>query len=102
MVCLDTKTRWKSLLAMLERFLEMKSLISKALIDNKGQKILDSVEFETLTAVVEGLRHVKIGLGKLCSRNTTLLTAEGEFAFIIGELNKQNSEFAKNRKCSLV
>ncbi|GFU29940.1 uncharacterized protein TNCV_1687121 [Trichonephila clavipes] len=31
MVCLDTKTRWNSLLAMLERFLEIKSAISKAL-----------------------------------------------------------------------
>ncbi|GFY31705.1 uncharacterized protein TNCV_4200161 [Trichonephila clavipes] len=35
MVCLDTKTRWNSLLAMLERFLEIKSSISKALIDIK-------------------------------------------------------------------
>ncbi|GFT38905.1 hypothetical protein TNCV_857901, partial [Trichonephila clavipes] len=36
-VCLDTKTRWNSLLAMLERFLEIKSAILKALIDNKEQ-----------------------------------------------------------------
>ena len=32
-VMLDSKTRWNSLLAMLERILEIKSSISKALID---------------------------------------------------------------------
>ncbi|GFT71633.1 BED-type domain-containing protein [Trichonephila clavipes] len=45
---------------------------------------------------------VKIGLEKLCSRNATLLTAEGVFSFVIGELNGQNSEFAKNMKYSLI
>ncbi|GBN52989.1 hypothetical protein AVEN_198831-1 [Araneus ventricosus] len=100
MVCLDAKTRWKSLLALPGRFLEIKSECSKALIDVKEQKILDNVEFETLIAVVAGLKPVKIGLEKLCSRNATLLTAE-VFAFIIEELNQQNSEFSKNMKCSL-
>ncbi|GBO27437.1 hypothetical protein AVEN_45703-1 [Araneus ventricosus] len=82
---------------MLERFLEIKSAISKALIDIKEQQILTNVEFETLTAIETGLKPVKIGLEieKLCSRKRL-------FTFIIGELNQQNSEFAKNMKCSLV
>ncbi|GBM43007.1 hypothetical protein AVEN_88608-1 [Araneus ventricosus] len=90
------------MLAMFEIFLEIKSAISKALIDIKEQKNLANVDFETLTVTVAGLKPVKIGLEKLCSRNATLLTAEGVFAFIIGELNQQNSEFAKNMKCSHV
>ncbi|GFX45188.1 uncharacterized protein TNCV_3432361 [Trichonephila clavipes] len=61
-----------------------------------------NVEFETVTTIVKGLKPVKIGLEKLCSRNATLLTAEGVFSFVIGELNKQNSEFAKNMKYSLI
>ncbi|GFX82616.1 uncharacterized protein TNCV_1192911 [Trichonephila clavipes] len=35
-------------------------------------------------------------------RNVTLLTAEGVFSFVIGELKEQNSEFAKNMKYSLI
>ncbi|GBM98895.1 hypothetical protein AVEN_5799-1 [Araneus ventricosus] len=99
---LDTKAGWKSLLALLERFLDIKSIISKALIDIKEQQILENVEFETLTEIATGLKSVKSDLEKVCSRNATLLTAEGVFAFIIGELNQQNSEFVKNMKCYLV
>ncbi|GFS82335.1 uncharacterized protein TNCV_3340501 [Trichonephila clavipes] len=108
MVCLDTKTCWNSLLAMLERFLEIKSAISKALIDIKEEQIMVNVEFETVTTIAADLKPVKIGLEKLCSRNATLLTAEGVFSFVIGELNEQNSEFAKkyeiftNSKNSLI
>ncbi|GFW98920.1 BED-type domain-containing protein [Trichonephila clavipes] len=102
LVCLDTKTRWSSLLAMLEIFLEINSAISKALIDIKDEQMMVNVEFETVITIVKGLKPVKIGLEKLCSRNATLLTAEGVFSFVIGELNEQNSEFAKNMKYSLI
>ncbi|GFV01744.1 uncharacterized protein TNCV_2704381 [Trichonephila clavipes] len=101
-VCLNTKTRWNSLLAILARFLEIKSAISKALIDIKEEQMMVNVEFETVTTIVKGLKPVKIGLEKLCSRNATLLTAEGVFSFVIGELNEQDSEFAKNMKYSLI
>ncbi|GFT24887.1 uncharacterized protein TNCV_3021711 [Trichonephila clavipes] len=96
MVCLDTKTRWNSLLEMLKRFSEIKSAILKALIDFKKEQMMDNVQFETVTTIVAGLKPVKIGLEKLCSRNATLLTAEVVFSFIIGELNEQNSEFERN------
>ncbi|GBM74952.1 hypothetical protein AVEN_18680-1 [Araneus ventricosus] len=102
MVCLDTKTRWNSFLAVLERFLKIKSTISKALIVIKEKQILANVEVETLSAIVAGLKPVKIYLEKLFSRSATLVTAEGLFVFIIGELDQQNSEFPKNMKCSLV
>ncbi|GFX85102.1 uncharacterized protein TNCV_4979571 [Trichonephila clavipes] len=87
---------------MLERFLEIKSAISKALIDIKEEQMMVNVEFETVTTIVKGLKPVKIGLEKLCSQNATLLTAEGVFSFVIGKLNEQNSEFAKNMKYSLI
>ncbi|GFV98994.1 uncharacterized protein TNCV_3390571 [Trichonephila clavipes] len=61
-----------------------------------------NVDFETVTTIVKGLKPVKIGLEKLCSRNATLLIAESVFSFVIGELNEKNSEFAKNMKYSLI
>ncbi|GFT33121.1 uncharacterized protein TNCV_1264821 [Trichonephila clavipes] len=62
MVCLDTKSLWNSLLAMLERFLEIKSAISKALIDIKEEQMMVNVDFEIVTTIVKDLRPVKIGL----------------------------------------
>ncbi|GFY04486.1 uncharacterized protein TNCV_4415741 [Trichonephila clavipes] len=94
---LDVK-RWfvwipkHSLLAMLERFLEIKPAIFKAIIDIIEEQMMANVEFETVTTIVAGLKSVKIGLEKLCSGNATLLTAEAVFSFVIGELNEQNSE----------
>ncbi|GFT42079.1 uncharacterized protein TNCV_1668691 [Trichonephila clavipes] len=101
MVCLDTKTGWNSFLAILERLLEIKSAILKALIDIKEEQIMINTEFETVTTIVASLTPVKIGLEKLCSPNANLLIAEGVFSFVIGELNEQNSEFVKNMKQSL-
>ncbi|GFU24171.1 uncharacterized protein TNCV_2007571 [Trichonephila clavipes] len=90
---------------MLERFLEIKSAILKilkALIDVKEEQMMVNVDFETVTTIVAGLKPAKTDVEKLCSRNATLLTAEGVFLFIIGELNEQNSEFEKNMKYSLI
>ncbi|GFY02282.1 uncharacterized protein TNCV_3501641 [Trichonephila clavipes] len=87
---------------MLERFLEIKSAILKALMDIKEERMMANVESETVTTIVAGLKKANISLEKLCSRNATLLIAEGVFSFVIGKLDEQNSEFAKNMKCSLI
>ncbi|GFU97454.1 uncharacterized protein TNCV_1913091 [Trichonephila clavipes] len=72
-----------------------KSPFKNELIDIKEEQMMINVEFETVTTIVKGLKPVKIGLEKLYSRNATLLTTEGVFSFVIGELNERNSEFAK-------
>ncbi|GFU61820.1 uncharacterized protein TNCV_4564661 [Trichonephila clavipes] len=81
---------------MLERFLEIILAVLKALIDIKADQMM--VQCETVTTIAADLKPVKIGLEKLCSRNATLLTAEGVFSFVIVELNEQNSEFGENMK----
>ncbi|GFX11151.1 uncharacterized protein TNCV_4503631 [Trichonephila clavipes] len=85
---------------MLDRFLEIKSAILKALIDIKEEQIMVNIEFENVTTIEAGLKPVKIGLETLYSRNATLLTAEGVFTLVIEELNRQNSKFVKNMKYS--
>ncbi|GFW81183.1 uncharacterized protein TNCV_4805511 [Trichonephila clavipes] len=57
--------------------------------------MMASVEFETVTTIVAGLKPI-------CSRKGTSLTGKDVFYFFIGELNEQNSEFAKNLKHSLI
>ncbi|GFU57976.1 hypothetical protein TNCV_5083351 [Trichonephila clavipes] len=54
MVYLDTNTRWNSLLAMLEGFLEIKSVILK----QKEEQMMTNVEFETVTTIVAGSQRV--------------------------------------------
>ncbi|GFW61865.1 uncharacterized protein TNCV_4668901 [Trichonephila clavipes] len=76
---------------MLERFLDIKEEQMKA-----------NVEFQIVASIAVGLKPVKVGLEKLCSRNATLLTAEGVFSFVMGGLNEQISEFAKNMKYYLI
>ncbi|GFT40284.1 uncharacterized protein TNCV_627751 [Trichonephila clavipes] len=83
-----TKICWNSLLAMLERILEIKSAFLKALTDIKAEQMMGNVEFETVITIVACLKSVKISLEKLCSRNGTLLTSEGVFSFANGELNE--------------
>ncbi|GFW57741.1 uncharacterized protein TNCV_2926601 [Trichonephila clavipes] len=64
--------------------------------------MMANVEFETVSSIVAGLNAVKIGIEKLCSRNRALLTAEGAFSSVIGELNEQNSELGKDMKNSVI
>ncbi|GFW23982.1 uncharacterized protein TNCV_4950281 [Trichonephila clavipes] len=91
---------FKSLLAMLEIFLEIKSAILKASIDIKEEQMMANVEFENVTTIVAGLKPVKIGLEKLCSRNATLLTAS---FFRYWRIKRTKfREFAKNMKYSLI
>ncbi|GFU65573.1 hypothetical protein TNCV_634961 [Trichonephila clavipes] len=50
---------------MLERFLEIKSAILKALIDIKEEQLMANVECETVTTIVAGLEPLKVGLEKI-------------------------------------
>ena len=94
---LDSKTRWNSLLTMLERFIHVKSSVSKALIDyNEDENLdLDREEVTVIRDIIAALEPIKVGAEKLGSRNSNLLSAECVFSFILGELNEINSPFSK-------
>lgn len=90
---------------MLDRFLEIKSAVAKTLIDYKIKLDITDREYTALNDIVLALQPVKAGAERLCSRDATLLSAEGVFTFIINELNElieQNSIFAKKMKESLI
>lgn len=50
---LDTKTRWSSLHAMLERFLKLKNCTRKSLIDLQSKIVITDEEFDTISSVVQ-------------------------------------------------
>ncbi|GFV47181.1 uncharacterized protein TNCV_4921341 [Trichonephila clavipes] len=58
---------------MLESILEIKSTISKALIDIKEEQMIVNVEFETVTIIVKGLKPVKIMQSKCNFANCRLM-----------------------------
>lgn len=102
MIILDSKTRWNSLLAMLERFLEIWLSVAKALIDCKSELNITKEELAAIQDIVSSLQPVKAGAEKLTNRETTILAAEGVFGFILGELAAQKTPFAKVLRESLL
>ncbi|GFS51527.1 hypothetical protein TNCV_549611 [Trichonephila clavipes] len=56
---------------VIKHSLRNKSAILKSSIDIEEEHMMANVEFETVTTIVSGLKQVKDGLEKLCSRNGT-------------------------------
>ena len=67
---LDSKTRWNSFVAMLERFIEIRSSVAKALIDCKSELNVTKDELSAIQDIVS-------------NRETIILAAEGVFEFIL-------------------
>lgn len=93
---LDVKTRWNSLLAMLERFIALKTCILKALMDFKVNNTTNISEEEYLVVqtVVTALQPIKVGIERLGKRDASLLEAEGVLVFILDVLRKNKDCFS--------
>ncbi|GBP65678.1 hypothetical protein EVAR_98391_1 [Eumeta japonica] len=99
---LDCKTRWNSLLTMLERFYLLKSCIQKALIDLNHPICLEDVEFELVNKIVDVLTPIKLTVEAICRRDANLCTADAALNFLIKQLSSKNSALAKKIKTCLV
>lgn len=73
---LDCKTRWNSLLIMLERFLSLKTCIQKALIDLKSPIIYEEDDFNIIADIIDVLTPVKLTVKALCRRDANLCTMQ--------------------------
>ena len=90
---LDCKTRWSSLLNMLERIVQIKIPIQKALLDLDENIYVSDQEFSMISSVVEALSPIKIALEALCRRDTNLITAEATVKFLLEDLHKYKSHY---------
>lgn len=88
---LDCKTRWNSLLNMLERFYNLKLCISKALIDIESEIHFTDEEWSKINDLKLCLEPIKLGLEVICRRDSTLIIAETTFRFILEKLDKQRT-----------
>ncbi|GBM35850.1 hypothetical protein AVEN_134664-1 [Araneus ventricosus] len=88
---LDCRTRWNSLLAVIERFHKLKVCIDKALIDIESDTTFSDLEWSKIKDLIESLQPFKLAVEALCRRDSTLLTAETTLKFILEKLNIQDT-----------
>nr|CAI5846274.1 unnamed protein product [Callosobruchus analis]CAI5870182.1 unnamed protein product [Callosobruchus analis] len=93
---LDTKTRWSSLLDMLERFSLLKDCIQKSLIDTSNSSSITDEDFKTIDVVIDVLRPIKLAVEALCQRDANLITADITLKFLLEQLNSLDNALSKD------
>ena len=87
---LDCKTRWNSLIVMIERFLKVKDCINKALVD-LGMKEYKQENILVLEDILNILRPIEIAVKQLSRDDANILTSEGIFKFVFEKMKNTNS-----------
>ena len=93
MLLLDCKTRWNSLLTMLERFYEIKKEIKRALIQ---LDFLSEKEMKEINKMCEALAPFKGAVDVLASKNADMLLLERIIACVLKKLGKLQSNINKD------
>ncbi|GBM00113.1 hypothetical protein AVEN_176365-1 [Araneus ventricosus] len=88
---LDGRTRWNRLLAMIERFHELKVCIDKALIDIRSDTKFSDLEWSKIKDLIDSLQPFKLAVEAICKRDSTLLTDETTLKFILENLLTQDT-----------
>ena len=71
---LDTKPRWNSLISTLKRFLKLKNVIAKALVDiSRTDLILKEEEIKHISDIVQALHVVELSVMELGKRDCDLI-----------------------------
>lgn len=83
---LDCRTRWNSLLSMIERFYKLKVCVDKALIDIGSDIKFSDLEWSKIKDLIDSLQPFKLAVEALCRRDSTLLTAETTLKFVLEKL----------------
>jgi len=99
---LDCKTRWNSLLAMLERFILLKTSIQKSLIDLNHPIHLEDSDYNLITEITDVLAPVKLTVEAIGRRDANLCTADAAFKFLFEELFEKNSILANKMRICLI
>ena len=92
MLKLDVKTTWHSMCDMMERFSKIRQSVAKAMIDFNLSYSITAEEIDLLSWLTKALNVIKSAQLSICSREVTLLTAEGAFRYIFTELNVMGSD----------
>lgn len=91
MLILDVKTRWNSLLGMLERFFFVQNSVRKSLIDINSNISFTEAELKLLSETISALQPLKVAVEALCSEDANIYVADVTLNFLLCELSSQNS-----------
>ena len=83
---LDCRTRWSTLLKMLERIVKLRIPVHKALLDLNIDIKLNDEEFQQINNIVQALDPIKLAVEALCKREANLITAEATIKFLFDEI----------------
>lgn len=90
---LDCKTRWNSLVPMLERFIKLKTCLKKACED-----LEITYNFDNNIIIIENLlkilKPLEIAVKELSKEDANLLTSEGVYKFMFDSLRAINTELS--------
>lgn len=91
-LCLDTKTRWNSMVKMIRRFLDLKSSVIRALIEFSSFDLFPSQDqLSMLSDLSDSLEVVEVAAQALGRRDSDMGKAERIFEFLLKNLREQNS-----------
>lgn len=86
----DIKTRWDSLVTMINKFLDIKEAVKEALIEfYQIDKFPNEDELKLLTNLSTCLEIIKTGTKSLCKRDCDLAKADVICNFVLQDLNEE-------------
>ena len=95
---LDCKTRWNSLLSMLERFYELRKEIKMALVQLDIQFELTEDDMMIIKELCDALAPIKVAVEALSSEDADILLAEKVIAFTLKKLGEQGTKIGQDLK----
>ena len=95
MLLLDCKTRWNSLLTMLDRFYELKKEIKMAMVQLDVPFDLSDKEMKEINEMCEALALFKVAVNALASEDADMLLSEKIIAFVLKKLGELQSNISK-------
>ena len=76
MLILDSKTRWNSMLTMIQKFIKVKKAVFKSLVDFSLENLmLSDNELTVIENLAKSLEPIVLGSEMICRKEAILLTA---------------------------
>lgn len=99
---LDVRTRWNSVLPMLERYFKVKKYMVTCLEKlNEAQRYTIRYD-DLLKGLVDALKPIQEAVVMLSKPDSNLLIAEGALNFVIGQLQSQDTEIAGDLRKAVI
>lgn len=92
---LDVKTRWNSLIDMVERFINVREYITESLLELNNMDMLAEVNFNLLCDLVNALKPIKLAVESLSRQDASLSSADAIIEFMMNKLRNADSEISK-------